>query len=282
MRHRIVWIVAILLFVVAIGLFVWKETRPVTLEVGIFTGSNWGVQAEDSYRIFDEIIRKFEKNHPGVKCHYYSGVRINDYSQWLASRFVEGKGPDVFLLLEQDFNLFASRGLLKNLDDSLAHDEGFSTDEYFPSALKAGRYGRHQYALPYEVDMQLMGVNVDLLEENGFSVPSQDWTWSQFFDIVQALTKDSDGDGRKDTYGEYGYTWEDAVFSNGISLFSEDGKNSSISDPRFIAAVQFLQRLRTLESEQNLSQRDFDQGSVAFMPISFAAFRSYTSLKLRT
>ncbi|MCH3920163.1 MAG: extracellular solute-binding protein [Sphaerochaeta sp.] len=278
MKRKPTLIVLLCVLVVSgIAFGVWKMKRPVVLEIGIFTGSNWGVQAEDSYHIFDVAIKKFEQTHPGVKCHYTAGVRINDYSEWLASRFIEGKGPDVFLILEKDFNLFASHGLLQNLDELLEKDASFSHEAFFQSALNAGHYGQHQYALPYEVDMQLMGVNVDLLEENGFALPSQSWTWNQFGTMVQALTKDSDGDGNLDTYGEYDYTWEDAVFSNGVSIFSEDGKNAFLTDSRFVDSVRFLQRLRAIVPEQILSQRDFDQGCIAFMPISFAQFRSYTS-----
>ena len=52
-----------------------KET---ILEFGMITGSNWDVANANSFVIIDQAIERFETEHPGVKIHYYSGVRKDD------------------------------------------------------------------------------------------------------------------------------------------------------------------------------------------------------------
>jgi len=56
-----------------------SNQRDITLEVGIFAGSNWNVASEDSYKNIDDAIKEFHKIHPNVKVHYYSGIRKEDY-----------------------------------------------------------------------------------------------------------------------------------------------------------------------------------------------------------
>lgn len=66
--------------------------------------------------IFDKAIARFEKEHPGVKIHYYSGISKDDYSEWFSRKLLAGKEPDVFMVLGTDFNQFSSMGVMKNLE----------------------------------------------------------------------------------------------------------------------------------------------------------------------
>lgn len=78
----------------------WIHYRQETvLEFGMFTGSNWNVASANSFVIFDKAIARFEKEHPGVKIHYYSGISKDDYSEWFSRKLLAGKEPDVFMVL---------------------------------------------------------------------------------------------------------------------------------------------------------------------------------------
>ena len=56
------------------GLLIWGACRPVTLHVGFWAGSHWGVPTADSYATLDAAIEKFEASHPGVRVEYTSGL----------------------------------------------------------------------------------------------------------------------------------------------------------------------------------------------------------------
>ena len=86
-----------------------------TLRVGIFYGSNWEVPGTVHYDILDEAIKKFEKKYPNIKVEYEKGILSNDYSEWLSEQILKGTEPDVYLVLDEDFNTLASLGALKNL-----------------------------------------------------------------------------------------------------------------------------------------------------------------------
>jgi len=275
-RYLMIAIAILVLVAVPAGAYyVRANTAPIVLEFGMFAGSNWDVANANSYVIIDKAIKRFEEKHKNVKIHYYSGILKDDYSEWFSKQVLLGKTPDVFMILSNDFNQFASLGILKNLDELIAKDESFDKNKYFQTALLSGEYHGIQYALPYETVPTLMFVNKTLLEKEGISVPSSDWTWDDLYDICRKVTKDINGDGIIDQFGIYNYDWLDAARTNGAVLFDENEMKIHLSNEKVVEAVKFIKMLYELNQEQNVTQEDFDSGNVVFMPLSFADYRTY-------
>jgi len=274
-NKRIITIAILVLLAVASGLYFHARNQTVVLEFGMFAGSNWDVANANSYVIIDKAIELFEQQHKNVKIHYYSGILKDDYSEWLSKQVLLGKTPDVFMILSDDFNQFASLGILKSLDELIENDAFFDKNKYFKTALISGEYHGVQYALPYETVPTLMFVNKTLLEREGISVPNSDWTWDDLYAICQKVTKDIDGDGVLDQFGIYNYDWLDAACTNGAVLFDEDEMKIDLSNEKVVEAVKFIKMLYDLNNKQTVTQEDFDKGNVVFMPLSFAEYRTY-------
>lgn len=253
----------------------YSTRQPVTLTIGIFAGNNWDVPQGEPYAIIDEVIKNFEAENPGVRVEYVSGIKREDYSEWLAEQFVSGDEPDIFFVLANDFNLYASIGGLMNLDGLIAADKNFSADVYYPAAFKFGQYENVSYALPCESTLTFMFVNKTLLAKEGVALPQNDWTWRDFLEICRKVTRDTDGDGVPDQFGCYDYTWRQAAISNGVKFFRDDGKTSYFADSRMEEAVKFVMELRGLNGGFEVSPKDFDVGRVAFRPFTFAEYRTY-------
>lgn len=249
--------------------------KEIVLEFGMFTGSNWDVANANSFVIIDEAIARFEREHPGVRIHYYSGVRKEDYSEWLSRKLLAGDEPDVFMVLGNDFNQFSSLGVMKNLDDLIEADPDFDPGRYFSSAFRTGQYGGVQYAVPYEAVPTLMFVNKTLLTREGIEMPDPEWTWEDLYEICQKVTKDTNGDGALDHFGIYNFDWKDAVCSNGGEIFKSDGTACYLTDDRIAESVKYIRQLNELNQGQKVVQEDFNGGSVAFMPLTFAEYRTY-------
>lgn len=258
-----------------LGSYWYQKNRQIVLEVGIFAGSNWDVANANSYVIIDKAIKKFEKEHERVSVHYYSGIRKEDYSEWFSRQLLLGKEPDVFMVLGEDFNQLAEIGVMKNLELLMAEDTEFSQTDYYSTALQAGQYGGRQYALPYETVPTLMFVNKSLLNKEGLSVPDNDWTWNDLYEICRRVTRDKDGDGLLDQFGTYNYGWTEAVYSNDAALFNENGTESYFNDDRVTEAVRFAKQITGLNQMQKVTRDDFDGGKVAFMPLPFTEYRTY-------
>ncbi len=255
---------ALLVFASVALLFVNARKDTVVIELGMFAGSNWNVANGNSYHTVDKAISIFEAAHPGVKVHYYSGIRKSDYDEWLSEQILSGKTPDVFLIPENRFVMLVKNGILMNLTPVIEMDGVVKHWEYFSPSWNAGEFQGKQYALPYQTNYMLMAVNTTLLKEQGLEMPAMDWTWNDFYDLSTKM-------------GMYGYTWQDAVYSNGVQLFDEFGTKSFFSDPRTIEAVRFMQRLKEHSGNRRFTAADFDGGKVAFMPMSYAQFCTYVS-----
>lgn len=259
----------------------WQNTRVTVLEFGMFTGSNWGVASANSFKIMDKAIERFEENNPGVKIHYYSGIAREDYSEWCAGKLLDGKMPDVFMVLDSDFDRFSSLGVMENLDDLMEEDKTFIKEDYFTTALHTGRYEGKQYALPYETVPTLMFVNKSLLAKEKIQMPEENWTWDDMYEICQKVTKDTNQDGLLDQFGTYNYTWRDAFYTSGGSLYDESSDQFSFAENQVVNAVKYIKKLNDLNQGQSVTQEDFNEGKVAFMPLTFAEYRTYKTYPYR-
>lgn len=255
-----------------------EDSRKIT--VGVFSDSYWEVQNGYSYQIVNDAIEKFEKQNPGVHVEYVSGVLKEDYSEWLSEQLLSENAPDVFFVLGDDFSSFANAGALKDLTSLMEEDKDFDSSAFYSSALSAGQYEQKQYAMPFECAPKLMFVNRTILDAENIAMPDNDWTWEDFYKICSAVTRDTDGDGMTDQFGEVGYTWEEAFESNGVRLFSQDGSECFLTDPGVEQALQFMERLETLNAGYNVTEHEFDLGNVVFQPMSFSEFRAYQSYPL--
>lgn len=274
-KKNIAVLVAALLCIVGIVVYGQNIRRPQVLEFGMFGDSYWEVANADGYVIIDKAIEKFEKLHPEIKIHYYSGIPKDDYEEWLARKILKGDAPDVFMILSEDFSHMVSLGLLENLDKEIQEDKSVEIRDYYETSLEAGKIDDRQYALPYETVPTLMFVNKTLLEKEGIPVPDADWSWDDLYRICKKVTKDLDGDGRLDQFGTYNYGWLEALYSNDGKIFDSQGRKCYLTSERTEESVRFIQRINELYQGEKVTRETFDAGNVAFMPLSFAEYRTY-------
>lgn len=276
MRYKKCFLLIVLFLVLVIGgLIHFYSSQQTVLEFGMFTGSYWGVSSADSYKIIDKAIEQYEKEHPGVKIHYSSGISKDDYSEWFARKLLQGKEPDVFMILGTDFNQFSTMGVMKKLDSFIEKDSEFDKNKYFTSAYQAGQYGQTQYALPYETVPTLMFVNKTLLEKEKIKIPCYDWTWNDLYSICKKISKDTDGDNKIDQYGICNFDWRDAIYCNGGQIFDSDGTVAYFDSESMVETVKYIKKLNDLTLGAKVTQEDFNNGKVAFMPLTFAEYRTY-------
>ena len=227
-----------------------------------------------SYQVLDDAIARFEDAHPGVTVEYESGIPVDEYSEWLAGHLLLGQEPDVFFVLPEDFGLLAETGALAPLDSLLDSADGPDRSLYYDACLQAGQYNGSQLALPYESAATVMFVNRTLLEAYDIPMPENDWTWQDLYAICQTIAAAQPDSANRD-YGLYGYTWQNALYANGSTLFSADGRQCYLASDSVQAAIQFTQQLTALDGGYTVTAQDFDTGHVAFRPFLFSEYRAY-------
>ncbi len=265
----------VLMAVCCLSIVMIGNTKKTVLTIGFVAGSYWDAPNSNCYEIIDTVIERFEQQHPNVRVTYTSGILKRDYSEWLGDQYLLGEEPDVFMVLPEDFGMLCQLDALEPLDDFIAQDDAVERDAFYRAALENGMEDGTQYALPYECVPTLMFVNKTLLEQEGISVPENDWTWDDFYRICAQVTRDTDGDGTIDQFGSYGYSWRDALISNGTSLFSDDGMYCRLGEPQAVEAIAFVQKLEKLYQDCDITSISFDEGKVAFRPFLFSDYRTY-------
>lgn len=259
----------------------FMEGKDKTVTIGLFSDSYWEVQNGYSYRVLDDAIKLFEKQNPGVKVEYTSGILKEDYSEWLSGQLLSENAPDVFYVLADDFNNFAEIGVLADLSLFIKDDKDFNKKAFYSSAYAYGQYDGSQYALPYECAPKLMFVNKSILDKEGIEIPDEEWTWDDFYSICENVTKDTDGNGTVDQFGVIGYTWEEAFESEGIKLFNQKGTKCDFTDDKIGKALSFIERLESINMGYSADSKDFDLGNVVFQPMSFSTYRAYKPYPLK-
>lgn len=277
-HHWSIFAIAVIVVIAVLVHALWPILPiPITLHLGIFSTSYWQVPESSTYQVVDQVIERFEQEHPYIHVKYTSGIIKDDYSQWLAQQILQGTLPDVFMVLDQDFNLLASLGALYDLDGLIEKDPSIHLQDYYQPAIESGLYDHTLYALPYQCNLKLMFVNQTLLEKENIPLPDPSWTINDFLAICEQVTRDTNQDGVMDQFGQSGYGWDDTMEAYGLELVDESGNNALVNNNQVKSAVQFMRHIRQYEqtSSDTQSVSGFDAGNCVFAPMSLAEYKTY-------
>jgi multiple sugar transport system substrate-binding protein len=70
---------------------------------------------------------------------------------------------------------------------------------------------------------------------------------------VKKVTKDTDGDKIIDQFGVVDFTWQDIVYTNGQTLFSQDGKKAEFYKEGVVEAIAFAKKLYRLNNNTKVT-----------------------------
>lgn len=161
------------------------------------------------------VVAEFEAQHPGVK------INIEDYPFRQMFEVVEirmqARSPDIDIVAV-DSPLTASysvRGFLHPLNDFFTEEE--LATSWVDAIVGAGTWNGQFMSAPCNNSSQLLYLNLDHFAAQGVEPPPHltygvgaeaieqvtgaRWTWDQLAEAAQALTVDTDGDGRTDVWG---------------------------------------------------------------------------------
>lgn len=279
-------IIQITVAVLISGLVVFLNhlyTKPVEIEMALYSGNSWGIPQNFAYAIYDKAVELYMSDpaHKNIRIKYKTGTMYNHYSEWLARLVLKGKEPDIFLLVEEDFNTYASIDLLQNLDNYINRDLDFDEGSYYQRALEAGVFDGKQYSLPISVVPSFMVVNKTLLSQNNIEIDRDNWSWDQFYEICKTLTQDRDNDGTLDTFGVYGYDWHHAFYTNDRYLFYPDDPSIGFDNERMIETLDFLKKMNQLNQGRILRERDFENGNTGFKIFNYSEYKVYGTYPYR-
>lgn len=164
-----------------------------------------------------------------------------DYATKLQTLAAAGELPDLFWTGESGVKAYYEAGMLADMTDILAEYPDLTTD-IVDGVLEFGNIDGKQVAFPKDWTSYVMYLNLDLFEEAGVEVPTNDWTVEEYKQIAADLTQKSEDGERVDVYGtavnNYRADWVNWMGNYDAQWF-KDGK-SNISSPEAIEGLSVM------------------------------------------
>ncbi len=225
-----------------------------------------------------QIIEQFEAANPDIQVQL-EPVGSGDYYARILTQIAAGDPPDLLQIGEDAVPMFVDKGAFVPLDDFIAGaDYPLDTGIYLPGVLEPGRWNNQQYLLPKDFSPLAVYYNKKLFDAAGLPYPKDGWTWDEFLDTAQKLTK-TDDSGKTVQWGvqlpgPWTTGFEYWVAAAGGKLISADGKQFAgyMDSPEVQAAVQFYAdlynkyKVAPLPADMNAfggGNSEFDNGTAA-------------------
>ena len=193
-------------------------------------------------------LETFMQRNPNIKVEYQPVPGGAQYAQKLLTMLAGNAAPDVFYLGATEYRSFQQRNVLLDLTDRF--ESAMSIDEFIPSAAQIMQIEGKIYGISSTTVSPVLYYNKDLFDKAQIpyppSNPSEAWTWDEFREAAVKLTV-KDGD-KVSQYGAFGlenfYMTTAELFSNGVQIFSEDGKAMALNTPEAKQVMQSILDLR--------------------------------------
>lgn len=185
-----------------------------------------------------QIIDAFNAHYPDISV----AISTTAFGPYFERLRIQAQGddlPDVFWINGPNFELYASHGMLQDLSEL----EGFDPADYPPNLVELYSYQGTPYALPKDFDTVALWFNRDLLHRAGLDEPDGSWSWQEYRDASEAVTRALGGE---QIWGNPGGVANQAliyplIMQEGGFILSEDKTTSGYDAPEAIAAFEFLE-----------------------------------------
>ena len=197
-----------------------------------------------------KIIEQFEQANPDIQVQL-EPVGSGDYYARILTQIAAGDPPDILQIGDDAVPQFVQKGAFADLGPFISGSSyPLDTGIYLPGVLAPGQWDGKQYLLPKDFSPLAVYYNKKLFDQYKLPYPTEAWTWEEFLATAQALTKDTDGDGKTDVWGvqlpgPWTSGFEYWVAAAGGRLISEDGSTFEgyLDSPETATAVQFYSDL---------------------------------------
>lgn len=146
------------------------------------TFAQWGLQEKGEPEVMELRMAKFMEDYPNIKVE---AVTI-DQSTWddtLYSYAAAGTLPDVFGVFSVTNAVMSEWAL----EVSEYFDNDPDTDLLYPAVEEMNKINGKRYSMPWAMFPHIVMVNKTLFDKYNVTLPSYDWTWEEFTEIVEKI-----------------------------------------------------------------------------------------------
>lgn len=193
----------------------------------------WYSGGKTAVNVFQEIVDEFNASQSVYQINTVTQADYTETYEKLQAGIAGGNAPDMALLDVDKARNLSNKNLVADITPYIEADSEFAQEDYLEVFFDQGLDADGKlFAMPAYGTTQVMYYNIAAFEAAGVDAQSIR-TWQ---DLEAAAEKIAALD-------EYEVGWEpmwgaenliDAAFSNGASVFSEDGKTVTINSPEWV------------------------------------------------
>ena len=233
----------------------------------------------EEIQAYRDVIAAYENENADVDVKMIEASDRDDLIARLSTSFAAGTPPDLFLLNYRFYAQFAARDVLEPIEGRVDDSDLFQQEDFYEEAMNAFRFNDTLTCLPQNISSLVVYYNKNLFKEAGVAEPKEGWKWDDMVAAAKKLTKDSNGDGKAETYG-LGIEASlirvaPFVWSNGGELVDSDEKPThfTLDTPEAQVALERLLQLHVTDkvtpSDEEVEAEDdetrFQNGRLAMV-----------------
>lgn len=192
---------------------------------------------------YQALADEYMQRNPNVTAEAIFLPNDENYYATLQAQYAGGSNPDMASMQGWGFQIFADNNVLYGLNDLRARDS-FNYAWADNQAIRDYTVRNDDtYLIPMQVATMVMFYAKKLFDEAGMAYPTDDWTFAEFMDISQKLTK-SDGSAKQWGYQSNGNWFRDIhwIRGTGKQEFDTliDPRTSTFNQPEIVDIVQLI------------------------------------------
>jgi len=173
---------------------------------GVITINFWHSFVSRTIPALNNLIAKYEKEHPGIHINAQYVPSGDPLVQKLVTAIQSNTAPDVSWIHSDFLNKLVEADAIYKMDHFISGKNGLSKeemDDIFPQSLQSAKWRDTLYAMPMEATTLALIYNKTKFKEAGIDPDKPPQNWDELYDYAMKLTKDKNGDGKTDQYGFY-------------------------------------------------------------------------------
>jgi len=194
-----------------------------------------------------EMVKDFNQLHPETFVKMQRMDWATYYNKVMVS-IMANRGPDVFIVHNDQMNRFVQSGEILPLDKHIEQEKLEWRSDFAEIPWQVSNYNVKQWGITLDVFCIGLWYNKELFKKAGIvddkGNPLPPCNLQEFLIVGKKLTQDFDNDGKIDQWG-FAYNYPHSVFysllkQNGGSLLSQDGHNAQLNSPAGVNSLQLM------------------------------------------
>lgn len=196
-----------IIFIIAIALFLFDGCGAKRNGSDkVVTITFWHSFVSSTIPSLNELIKKFEEEHPGIRVDAQYVPSGDPLIQKLVTAIQSNTAPDISWIHSDFLDKLVDADAIYKMDHFIKGTDGLTDDEMkdiFPALLESASWRDTLYSMPMEATTLAFLYNKNMFIRAGLDPNHPPQNWDELEAYAKKLTLDKNGDGKIDQYGFY-------------------------------------------------------------------------------